>query len=105
MCCPSLSCLLYHIIHPLYGTQMMNDIGYPNKLLQVLGTWKKMSSMKTSIPARIASSFNKRTIELHGRAISYMIDKLQQLRGRMVCLPKAAQSRGQNRRVGIRRKV
>ena len=90
-----LETLTWHNWHHM-GTQMMNDLGYPNKILQVLRMWE-IGSMKTYIRDRITTRFNQSTLTIHKQAITTLMYWLQWLKGSMVWLPKSTASKMRGR--------
>jgi hypothetical protein len=61
------------------GSQYMNDLGYPNDLMQALGTWKVCNSMKTYIRERNGLIFSKETMLLHDKCKKRLSERLRKL--------------------------
>ena len=72
------------------STQFMKDLSYPNIIMQVLGTWKLVHSMKTYIRERNPLLFNKKTRKEHECFISILSERLQRLCGSIVWLCKSS---------------
>jgi hypothetical protein len=68
------------------STQYLNDLGYPQLLMQALGTWKVDMSMKHYLRSRKGIHFSKQTIEAHKVFIGILSERLQRHRGVMVWL-------------------
>jgi hypothetical protein len=79
----------FHSWHDLRhtSTQYLNDLGYPNILMQCLGTWKIDFSMKHYLRQRTPLPFLPATVAIHKRHISSLSKRLQRVRGKMLWLP------------------
>ena len=69
------------------GSQFMNDLNYPNEILQALGTWKECNSMKIYIRDREGITFSEKLRLKHRLCISTLSERLRSLRPKMVWLP------------------
>jgi site-specific recombinase XerD len=69
------------------STQYLNDLGYPNILMQCLGTWKIDFSMKLYLRQRVPLPFLSSTIEVHKKYIASLSKRLRRVRGKMLWLP------------------
>jgi len=65
------------------STQYMNDLSYPNPIMQALGTWKASHSLKTYVRGRKALLFDETTRTLHKKYISTLSSHLASLKGKM----------------------
>jgi integrase len=69
------------------STQYLNDLNYPNLLMQCLGTWKIDFSMKHYLRQRTPIPFLPTTIASHKSYIATLSKRLQRVRGKMLWLP------------------
>jgi len=65
------------------STQYMNDLSYPNPIMQALGTWKASHSLKTYVRGRKALLFDETTRTLHKNYIAILSSRLASLKGKM----------------------
>jgi hypothetical protein len=68
------------------STQYLNDLGYPNLLMQCLGTWRVDYSMKHYLRQRTPIAFSQKTLSQHKAHISSLSERLQRVRGKMLWL-------------------
>lgn len=65
-------------------TQMMNDLGYPSKLMQALGCWNDGVSMKSYVRERVPTVYNKAWTDEHDRVKRILAERLRKVRGKMI---------------------
>ena len=65
------------------ASQYMNDLSYPNVIMQALGTWKAPHSLKVYVRGRRALLFDESTRAMHANYLSILNRRLSSLKGKM----------------------
>jgi site-specific recombinase XerD len=66
--------------------QFLNDLGYPHFLMQALGTWKCVTSLKSYVRVRSPFQFSPEVVELHRGYIVKLSSLHRRQKGKMLWL-------------------